>query len=322
MNLFKFILAISLFGLVSSNSLNAQTLHAKNKIMSLPYYSLGEWKYSYGMIDAYKKTNSFERNSFPKIPHLYVTSCMEICPLDTCKSERAVIAINCPNKKTILNWISNQVCKFANICMSPLNIDLQDGEEKDSIQPKYIFNSNKDLCDFYRSKIDNYFKKYTSKCIKDVAGPTEQNVIFIAECWHKMNFYTFMKYYQYDQSSCGDNSQVSYITVNSETGKQIRTRDIFRPSDFHKLGKLILQYLRNGNGLWSKGDNASHNLNENIEQVLSNISGCGFLSNGIVFYYHPYQIGSGADGHYFALIPYNKIKNAGIRMRLPFNKLD
>jgi len=42
--------------------------------------------------------------------------------------------------------------------------------------------------------------------------------------------------------------------------------------------------------------------------LLAGMDGIAIIPEGVIVYYHPYAIGSGAEGQYNALIPVNELK--------------
>jgi len=273
-----------------------------------PYYYDSTASYipcMYGMIEQHDRKDYLDKSYFPPIPDLYFKSCMESCPRDYCKSKRAVLAISCPKNSQLLRWVSNTACNFINACMT---------DSLDRISPNHSLNSAKEICDYYIEVARSSFKKEVSVCDHEANLPLEQHGWMIADVWHKENYHTFLVSSWYDWSSCGDNTAFSYVTVDSSTGNGLVYDDFVNQSDEKKLENILLKYLRNENGRWAD-DNVRVTMYSK-KSLLSQMDGCALLKEGLIIYYYPYTIGSGADGEFIAIIPYEVLKTNGIKLKI------
>ena len=252
----------------------------------------------YGMIKQHDRVDHLDKSYFPPIPDLYFKSCMEVCKGDYCKSKRAVLAISCPKNPQLLRWVSNTACNFTNACM-------EDSSER--ISPNHSLKSAKEVCDYYIDVARRSFKKEVSVCEHEENLPLEQHGWMIADVWQKGSLHTFLVSSWYDWSSCGDNTAFSYVTVDSSTGKGLAYEDLIDQADEKELESLLKQYLHNEYRSWTEG--------ESKKSLLSQMDGCALLKEGLIIYYYPYTIGSGADGEFFAIIPYNVLKAHGIELK-------
>lgn len=259
----------------------------------------------YGMIDQYAKEDRIDASFFPSIPDLYFKSCMESCQRDYCKSKRAVLAISCPKKEPLLQWVSDRACAFANGCM---------GNSLKRVRPNYSLKSAKEICDYYIEAAGSAFKTVVKDCSHEADLPCEQFGRLIADVWQKGNLHTFVVTGWYDWSSCGDNTAVSYVTIDAATGKEFTYASLIGKSDEAKMEKLLLKYLSNGNEKWP--DSAERVANYSEASLLSKMDGCALLKEGLIIYYYPYTIGCGADGQFIAIIPYEVLKDNGIKLKV------
>ena len=184
----------------------------------------------------------------------------------------------------------------------------------DRISPNHSLNSAKEICDYYIEVAKSSFKKEVSVCDHEANLPLEQHGWMIADVWHKENYHTFLVSSWYDWSSCGDNTAFSYVTVDSSTGNGLVYDDFVNQSDEKKLENLLLKYLRNENGRWAD-DNVRVTMYSK-KSLLSQMDGCALLKEGLIIYYYPYTIGSGADGEFIAIIPYEVLKTNGIKLKI------
>jgi len=184
--------------------------------ISLPFYLDSTNSYypeMHGMINPHAREDIMDASFFPPIPDLYFKSCFEVCPIDCCKAERAVLAISAPDdKKALLSWVARQAQEFA---VQSLN------DSTASIDVISNPRSSKQICDYYIGKLRSHFKRNTTLCEHCEGAPNQQFGRMIAPVWSKSDYYTFIVSDWYDYLSCGNNSRVSYVTVNSQTGKEL-----------------------------------------------------------------------------------------------------
>ena len=65
---------------------------------------------------------------------------------------------------------------------------------------------------------------------------------------------------------------------------------------------LLIKHLCNIEGYWT--DNHSWEQ----ECICNQFNGIALVQEGVVVYYHPYQIGCGAEGQFNSLIPYTELE--------------
>lgn len=99
-------------------------------------------------------------------------------------------------------------------------------------------------------------------------------------------------------SSCGCPSSADYYTINKITGKIFNLSDILSQHKFSAIERLILNEFdieTNANGRPTCGLTG--------RELVNRANGIAKLNEGILFYYHPYNIGCGAEGQYNLIIP-------------------
>lgn len=109
----------------------------------------------------------------------------------------------------------------------------------------------------------------------------------------------------YDWLSGGNNTRESWWTVNAKTGKLLTLKDFVMPGKKDSLARLMMAHLANDKGEFYAAQYPDA-LRNKLE-VLSWANGCALTSEGLVIYFYPYNLGSGADGQYNAVIPYAKL---------------
>ena len=278
---------------------------------SLPFYkdsTSSYYPHMHGMINQHAREDIMDETFFPPVPDLYFKSCFELCPIDGCKAERAVLAISVPDdKKELLAWVARKAHEFT----------VQSSKDSTfSIDELNNPSSSKEICDYYIGKLGSYYKHHATLCEHCEGAPNEQFGRMIAPVWTKGDYCTFIVSDWYDNLSCGDNTRVSYVTVNSQTGKELTLVDIIDESDKRQLGCLLLKYLINHDGKWlNKALTRDVVTIDTGMKLLSEIDGCALLGDGLVLYFHPYKIGCGGEGQYNAVIPYNELRKENIQLR-------
>lgn len=260
-----------------------------------------DFKYAYfGRVEPYYHKPGIDIHSLPPIPGLKYRSYSIFCQKDTCYAARAVIAIRCPEDPVLMHWSSSRAAKFAEWCNGIIE---HDGTRYNILK----VSSSADICNLYIRCIQKSFNQLTCDEIGDHGTPNEQFAFLLTDCWRTDKYCTFYESKWYDWMSCGDNTTESYFSVNIETGEIATVTDFVREKDLPRLANLMMKYLKNYKGeLWVYPDFewvASEPLD-----LLKQMNGCALIREGLVIYYHPYEIGCGADGHFKAVIPYSELK--------------
>ena len=248
---------------------------------------------------------SFQEDTlvFPPIEGLIHKSAYAFCPTDTCFAEHAVLALRCPPIETLLNWVSDTVNTFAHEC--PIGNGLLTYNEKELSIPKKHFKSADAICDYYTGQLQHAYDNWHCTGEGDHNSLNEQAGLLIADCWSTGNLYTFYRIDWYDWMSCGNNARESWWTVDSSTGNLLSLNDLILPEKVDTLADMLMHRLVNGGGeyLIRQYDWKP----EEYKGVLERANGCALIPEGMVFYYYPYNLGSGADGQYEAVIPYEML---------------
>lgn len=99
-------------------------------------------------------------------------------------------------------------------------------------------------------------------------------------------------------SSCGCPSSADYYTINKTTGKIFSASDILSRHRLSEIERLLLNEFdieTNAKGRLTCGLTGM--------ELINRANGIAKLNEGILFYYHPYNIGCGAEGQYNLIIP-------------------
>ena len=240
---------------------------------------------------------------FPPIPGLVHQSVFAMCPKDTCFSEYTVLALRCPPIAPLLYWLSDAVHTFTQEC--PIGNGLQTYNNKEINIPKKRFKSAKDICEYYTGQLRHTYAKWHCTGEGDSDSYNEQAGLLIADSWNTGNLYTFYRIDWYDWMSGGNNARESWWTVDATSGKCLGLEDFIVPEQLDSLASLTMPRLVNGNGEYFIRQYRFEP--SEYTAVLRRADGCALIPEGLIFYFYPYNLGSGADGQYEAVIPYQEL---------------
>lgn len=99
-------------------------------------------------------------------------------------------------------------------------------------------------------------------------------------------------------SSCGCPSSADYYTINKSTGKIFNLSDLLS----HHKSSDIERFLLNEFDIETNAKGRPTCGITGLE-LINRANGIAKLNDGILFYYHPYNIGCGAEGQYNLIIP-------------------
>jgi len=264
-----------------------------------------DYKYAFWGKLGYRD-RSFQEDTllFPPIEGLVHGAAYAMCPTDTCFAEYAVLALHCPPIQPLLDWVADTVNTFAHEC--PIGHGLHTYNNKLIDIPAKRLKSDKEICDYYIGKLQHAYDGWRCNRQGDPGSINEQAGLLIADCWHTGNLYTFYRLDWYDWMSCGNNVRESWWTVDATSGKLLDFYDFILPDKIDTLASLMMRRLINGNSEFILDQ--SQYKPEEYTYVINRADGCALIPEGLIFYYYPYNLGSGADGQYEAVIPYEELK--------------
>lgn len=242
---------------------------------------------------------------FPPIPGLVHKSAYAFCPTDTCFAEYAVLALRCPPIRPLLDWVSDTVYNFVQEC--PIGNALSTYHDKELDIPKKHLKSDKAICEYYINQLRHAYDNWRCTGEGDHNMLNEQAGLLIADCWHTGNLYTFYRIDWYDWMSCGNNARESFWTVDATTGNLLTLSDFILPNKMEDLAVLMMQRLVNGSGEYLVRQYDYDSLE--FMGVLQRADGSALIPEGLIIYFYPYNLSSGADGEYEAVIPYEELSD-------------
>ena len=261
-----------------------------------PFYF--DFEERFGIIEPFARDEKTLREEIPNIKNLSYHSCLWYCPRDTCRSYRVVMALRCPDNSALLSWMSRECSEYV---------------KNELYLPKPKF-PGVEFCDadaLCSDVIDYVLECYTkTKCVNlpEVHGDmNEQNGLLITDIFQTDAFCTFFKSTWYDMMSCGCPDVHYWYSVDKNTGKALKLSDIVSVKDYPELYALVLKHLHN----WKDYYVALRHSDDDTEVpdfLVNSMSGCALLQEGLIVYYAPYSIGIGAEGEFYAVVPYKELR--------------
>ncbi|MBQ9889125.1 MAG: DUF3298 domain-containing protein [Bacteroidales bacterium] len=206
---------------------------------------------------------------------------------------QATLAVRCPNEPGLLKWLAGRVQKYVT--------DWPAGYNRPGTDPvaEKEFRNTRELVDYYMGILEDALKDAGNE---DFPATTHQTGLLLADCWQKGELCTFYESVWDNESHL---SRDGYITVNAKTGKAMRLEDLVSQKDFDALSSLLMPRLENAHGVRLLDQNYGYTTDN--KTVLRQLSGCAMIREGLIIYFNPYILGSGADGSYKAVIPYEYV---------------
>ena len=237
---------------------------------------------------------------FPTIDGLVHGAAYAMCPTDTCFAEYAVLALRCPPIQPLLDWVADTVNTFVNECPVGDGLLIYNDERPD-IPIKHL-KSDKEICDYYIGQLQHTYDDWHCIGEGEHDSSNEQAGLLLADCWHIGNLYTF---YRIDWRNNSNNSRESWWTVDANSGKILDLSCLILPDKLDTLATLMMPRIVNGNKEFIIEQYPYQP--EEYTGILQRANGCALIPEGLVIFFYPYNIGSGADGQYEAVIPYEEL---------------
>ncbi|MBR5684763.1 MAG: DUF3298 domain-containing protein [Muribaculaceae bacterium] len=161
----------------------------------------------------------------------------------------------------------------------------------------------KQILEFGSQVFDMYTKQMSAK--KPVSAyeqvPEARWCLVVHKLYDEGDQATYLFEISYDiNGSNGCPSQAHFITFDKKTG------EILQPDEI--INKYGAEYLKSQ--LWDAymKVRAEREYGDDVtavspDELISEVSGCAIINEGIMFYYLPYIIGCGAEGEYNLVIP-------------------
>ena len=259
-------------------------------------------KYNYtnfGMIGDYDRKYKEDTLHFPPIPGLAYKTAYSFCHRDTCYANYAVLALRSPNNPLLLNWLEDKVRKY--VAYWPISYDVLQFNSSDVPVPRKRLRSANDICNYYMKWLGESFKKKECNTEEKWTDANMQDALLLADCWRKGNLCT---YYEGRWNSENNLAHEAFRTVSAVTGKELTLADLVDSIKYDHLSVMMISKLINSHGEFFF--DKPYCL-ENATDVLLGLSGCGLIQEGLIIYFYPYRIGSGGDGEWKAIIPYEEV---------------
>ena len=244
--------------------------------------------------------HSFKEDTlnFPPIRGLVHRNCYAYCPKDGCYHDYSVLALRCTHNEVLLEWLSNQVRQYV------IGLTMID----DTLLPTKKFISAKEICYYYMDWLDNKMKSKECEEDSEAMQLNYEDGLLLADCWENDNLCTFYEIRWCNQNNLGHEA---YRTVDANTGKELNLFDFVDSAKLEDFLPMMMTRLVNENGEYYI---EKYNINEiecsskKAEVFLKKSSGSALIEEGLIVYYYPYNLGSGGDGEFEAIIPYKELE--------------
>ncbi len=100
--------------------------------------------------------------------------------------------------------------------------------------------------------------------------------------------------------SNGCPSMAHYLTIDKNTGKILQPENIINKYGANKLKPLLYSAYKKARAEKGFADDDSGEATPDV--LLTSADGCAIINEGVLFYYLPYNIGSGAEAEYFLVL--------------------
>ena len=263
-----------------------------------------DYKYLFfGKLGSMQRSFQEDTLLFPPIDGLVHMSAYAFCPTDTCVAEYATLALRCPPIAPLLDWVADTVSNFAHSC--PIGGGLRKYNGKNLSIPKKDLESDEEICKYYIDHLRHTYDNWHCTGEGDHGVLNEQAGLLLADSWHTGDLHTFYRIDWYDWMSCGNNTRESWWTVDATTGKLLSLSDFILPDKQDALTALMMPRIVNGKR--EKLIKQYPTYIAEAKDLLKRADGCALIPEGLVIFFYPYNLGTGADGEYEAVIPFEEL---------------
>ena len=253
-----------------------------------------DYKYvDFGSIGFYDRSFREDTLVYPPIPGLIHMSRMAVTKNGN-GANYATLAVRCPNEPKLLQWLTGRVQRY--VTDWPIGYDLT---KEDPVAEKEFDNAGK-MVGYYMDKLGEDLKDEEGESFPTM---THQTGLLLADCWQRGDLYTFYESVWDNESHL---NHEGYITVNAKTGKTLELKDFVAPKDYDELSTLVIRRLENEHG--ERLLDQDYGYAADGRDILNSLGGCALIREGFIIYFKPYILGSGGDGMYRAVIPYEELK--------------
>ena len=210
------------------------------------------------------------------------------------------------NYRSKLEVIQELHTTHASAVIDALNA-VQDGAEPEPVFKELFewLESDEEICKYYIDHLRHTYDNWHCTGEGDHGVLNEQAGLLLADSWHTGALHTFYRIDWYDWMSCGNNTRESWWTVDATTGKLLSLSDFILPDKQDALTALMMPRIVNGKR--EKLIKQYPTYIAEAKDLLKRADGCALIPEGLVIFFYPYNLGTGADGEYEAVIPFEEL---------------
>lgn len=256
--------------------------------------------YGFGEIGTEVRKYREDKLRFPPIPGLVHKTAYAFCKRDTCHALYAVLALRCPKEGPLLGWMEGRVRQY--VADWPASYACKDYDTAGVPGPGRRPRSARDICNHYMGWLEGSLRRRECNPEDGTSRPNVEYGLLLSDCWRKGNLCTFYEGYWSNENNM---PHEAFRTVDATTGKELGLDDLVVPEGHARLAALMMPRIVNSHGDRLVDGWSSYKGHE--AEVLKGHSGCGLMEEGLIIYFYPYNLGSGADGEHEAVIPYGEL---------------
>lgn len=181
--------------------------------------------------------------------------------------------------------------------------DELEGLKKNLAQRKgYAPKNAQDIMNRAKQMFDQFTKK-NSEFKPDSASfnlPDARVCIVAHKIYDRGDWASYILEFSFDYNgSNGCPSRADYITVNKKTGQRLTADDMVKKYGLPQLSKSV----RDAYVKAKQERNVDLDVYNLTGQELIDVAdGCAVVDEGVMFYFHPYSVGCGAEGQYYLIL--------------------
>ena len=179
-------------------------------------------------------------------------------------------------------------------CYEELNALKASLEKRTGYKPR----GTKDILDRAKSVFDAFTRvMHPTKAVSDYSNYPESRICIVAhKIYDKGDWASYIIEFSFSYNgSNGSPSWADYITVNKKTGKRLTAVDIEKKYGAAQVEEKLRKAYEKG----KKERNTDLDVYDLTgKELIDCADGCAIVNEGVMFYYRPYSVGSGAEGEY------------------------
>ena len=178
------------------------------------------------------------------------------------------------------------------------NEELENLKKNLVLRTGYAPHSSQDILNRAKQIFDQFTQKNSQfKVDSATFNLPEARVCIVAhKIYDQGDWVSYIMEFSFDYNgSCGCPSWADYFTVNKKTGRRLTTADLVERYGYARVSKGLRDAFVKG----KQERNADREVyNYTGQELIDLADGCAIVNEGVMVYYRPYAVGSGAEAEY------------------------